>query len=143
MKAVRPRAPKAFGVYVAASLGFEPRQRDPESLVLPLHHEANRGPKRTARFAGFASGVESLLVLENYFFALVRSFHRKLFPALLRNAPRLFQHGIDHGVVVIGIVMEKEELADTGVEGERNSGRDRAVAPADVTLVFFVGVLRI
>src|ERR1043165_3266132 len=25
---------------VAASLGFEPRQRDPESLVLPLHHEA-------------------------------------------------------------------------------------------------------
>ena len=24
----------------AASLGFEPRQRDPESLVLPLHHEA-------------------------------------------------------------------------------------------------------
>ena len=26
--------------YVAASLGFEPRQRDSESLVLPLHHEA-------------------------------------------------------------------------------------------------------
>jgi hypothetical protein len=25
---------------LAASLGFEPRQRDPESLVLPLHHEA-------------------------------------------------------------------------------------------------------
>ena len=24
----------------AASLGFEPRQRDPESLVLPLHYEA-------------------------------------------------------------------------------------------------------
>src|SRR5260370_26995640 len=24
----------------AASLGLEPRQRDPESLVLPLHHEA-------------------------------------------------------------------------------------------------------
>ncbi len=26
LKAVRPRAPKAFGVYVAASLGFEPRK---------------------------------------------------------------------------------------------------------------------
>src|SRR5262249_48741904 len=25
-----------------ASLGFEPRQSDPESLVLPLHHEAMR-----------------------------------------------------------------------------------------------------
>jgi hypothetical protein len=26
---------------LAASLGLEPRQRDPESLVLPLHHEAD------------------------------------------------------------------------------------------------------
>jgi hypothetical protein len=26
--------------FSSASLGFEPRQRDPESLVLPLHHEA-------------------------------------------------------------------------------------------------------
>jgi hypothetical protein len=26
-----------------ASLGVEPRQRDPESLVLPLHHEAKAG----------------------------------------------------------------------------------------------------
>jgi hypothetical protein len=34
----------------AASLGFEPRQRDPESLVLPLHHEA-KGAKATAKFA--------------------------------------------------------------------------------------------
>jgi hypothetical protein len=25
---------------MAASLGLEPRQRDPESLVLPLHYEA-------------------------------------------------------------------------------------------------------
>ena len=25
---------------MAASLGFEPRQRDSESLVLPLHYEA-------------------------------------------------------------------------------------------------------
>ena len=29
--------------YVAASLGFEPRQRDSESLVLPLHYEATSG----------------------------------------------------------------------------------------------------
>src|SRR6476660_2939945 len=33
----------AEGKDVAASLGFEPRQRDPESLVLPLHHEATSG----------------------------------------------------------------------------------------------------
>src|SRR5436309_13272785 len=33
-----------------ASLGFEPRQRDPESLVLPLHHEA-KAAKANAKFA--------------------------------------------------------------------------------------------
>ena len=37
-------------LYVAASLGFEPRQRDPESLVLPLHHEAKAG-QANAKFA--------------------------------------------------------------------------------------------
>ena len=35
-------------VRLAASLGFEPRQRDPESLVLPLHHEATSGEKLKA-----------------------------------------------------------------------------------------------
>src|SRR2546421_12900972 len=32
-----------------ASLGLEPRQRDPESLVLPLHHEALRDGKIASR----------------------------------------------------------------------------------------------
>ena len=32
----------------SASLGFEPRQRDSESLVLPLHHEATSGEKLKA-----------------------------------------------------------------------------------------------
>ena len=40
----------------AASLGLEPRQRDPESLVLPLHHEAKaRGTRSKAQFARCAS----------------------------------------------------------------------------------------
>src|SRR5207253_10986895 len=43
-----------------ASLGLEPRQRDPESLVLPLHHEANAlGTRSKAEFARFASGWKS------------------------------------------------------------------------------------
>jgi hypothetical protein len=62
MKAVRPRAPKAFGVYVAASLGFEPRQRDPESLVLPLHHEA-MSEKIKARIAHCKSSAVALVML--------------------------------------------------------------------------------
>src|ERR1700730_4714335 len=36
-----------------ASLGLEPRQRDPESLVLPLHHEA-KGQKVKAELDLFA-----------------------------------------------------------------------------------------
>jgi hypothetical protein len=40
---------------MAASLGFEPRQRDPESLVLPLHHEA-RSEKNKDRFASLQVG---------------------------------------------------------------------------------------
>ena len=40
------------GVELAAGLGLEPRQTDPESVVLPLHHPANGGrdynPRRAA-----------------------------------------------------------------------------------------------
>ena len=35
---------------MAASLGFEPRQRDSESLVLPLHYEAKAWEAK-AKFA--------------------------------------------------------------------------------------------
>ena len=41
---------KVFFTYeneLAASLGLEPRQRDPESLVLPLHHEAMSEKSKT------------------------------------------------------------------------------------------------
>src|SRR5216117_200617 len=38
MKRAQPRAPKAFGVYVATPLGFEPRITPPKGAVLPLHH---------------------------------------------------------------------------------------------------------
>ena len=41
--------------YVAASLGLEPRQRDPESLVLPLHHEAKSEAKLKAEFRACAT----------------------------------------------------------------------------------------
>jgi hypothetical protein len=43
---------------MAASLGFEPRQRDSESLVLPLHHEA-KAAKANAKLA--KSEIQSLL----------------------------------------------------------------------------------
>src|SRR5690349_13239909 len=42
--AVHPSRGKRNSKDLAASLGLEPRQRDPESLVLPLHYEAKMGP---------------------------------------------------------------------------------------------------
>src|SRR5438067_8462176 len=45
----------------AASLGLEPRQRDPESLVLPLHHEALRDGKIMFRPAFATSGRDLFL----------------------------------------------------------------------------------
>ena len=116
--------PITLGNRGAASLGFEPRQRDSESLVLPLHHEATGAPKRTAKLAGFASGPEFLLVGENHFFAFAGGFYLKLFPALLRKMSRSLHHGVDHGVVMVGIVMEKQEFANSGIERERNCRRD-------------------
>jgi hypothetical protein len=46
----------------AASLGFEPRQRDSESLVLPLHHEAT-SEKIKARIAHRKSSAVALVML--------------------------------------------------------------------------------
>src|SRR5438045_8128608 len=53
------RHPRTFQ-QTTASLGLEPRQRDPESLVLPLHHEARaRGTRPKAEFVHCASGPKS------------------------------------------------------------------------------------
>ena len=40
---------------MVASLGFEPRQADSESAVLPLHHEAINGPHKIPNYRCEAS----------------------------------------------------------------------------------------
>ena len=102
----------------SASLGLEPRQRDPESLVLPLHHEATSEKIKTdlpcckssvvalARdLGGWSFGAEQDLS------ALTGRFHFQGLPALFHQRARVFHHFIDHPVVMIRIVMEKQELA--------------------------------
>src|SRR5213080_791213 len=54
------RHPRTFQ-QTTASLGLEPRQRDPESLVLPLHHEA-RSEKIKADLSCCKSRVPSLAI---------------------------------------------------------------------------------
>ena len=77
------------------------------------------------------------------FLALARPFYGQLFSAFPHQLPRVFNHDIDFCVVMVGIVMEKQKLADFGIERERHSGSDRTMTPADVVLVLFVGVLRV
>ena len=44
-KEIRP--PKREVFYFVAKLGFEPRQTEPESVVLPLHHLARFGYRQS------------------------------------------------------------------------------------------------
>jgi integrase len=43
---ITPNEPETKGTSEIARLGFEPRQREPKSLVLPLHHRARAGGSR-------------------------------------------------------------------------------------------------
>src|SRR5437764_9915494 len=72
---------------VAASLGLEPRQRDPESLVLPLHHEAKaRGTRAKAEFQRCATRSKSIRLglIEAHLRAFARTFDFEITFALGR-----------------------------------------------------------
>src|SRR3984893_7036192 len=139
------------GLYVAASLGLEPRQRDPESLVLPLHHEAKCGRNlspdlqraQAGRSETFRLGQNERRLPQGEFLAFARSFHFEVSLAFGRNFSRGFHHAIDCCVVVVGVVMKEHQLARAGIERQGNGRAEGAGAPADVSLIFFVGVLRI
>jgi hypothetical protein len=73
---------------LAASLGLEPRQRDPESLVLPLHHEATSEKIKTDLPCCKSSGVALARDLSGWSFgaeedlsAFASSFHFQRLPA--------------------------------------------------------------
>jgi hypothetical protein len=94
---------------VAASLGLEPRQRDPESLVLPLHHEAKaQGTRPKAEFARFASGstpTHSQLI-QCHLRTFARAFDLKIAFAFRGQFSRGLDHLVDHLVIVRRVVVE-------------------------------------
>ncbi len=101
-----------------ASLGFEPRQRDSESLVLPLHHEATREKIKDrqpllqverSRVARDLSGCG--FRAEQDLSAFPSSFDLQSLSALCHQRARVFYHFVNHFVIMIRIVMEKHELA--------------------------------
>src|SRR5438270_12595843 len=60
---------------LTASLGFEPRQRDPESLVLPLHHEAIWAESKPQNPL-VSSGSQNNRLAENQLTAFLGRFDR-------------------------------------------------------------------
>jgi hypothetical protein len=120
---------------MAASLGFEPRQGDPESPVLPLHHEARSeklssiyraasqgavhgSQSRGYRTNGSREPLRSRAILSGCGFcaeqdlsAFASAFDLQRLSALRHQRASVFHHFIDHLIVMIRIVMEKQELA--------------------------------
>jgi hypothetical protein len=102
----------------SASLGLEPRQRDPESLVLPLHHEATNEKIKIDLSRCKSSGVALARDLSGCGFcaeqelsAFPSCFDFQGLSALCHQFAGVFHHSIDRFVVMIRIVMEKHELA--------------------------------
>src|SRR5205823_12366776 len=87
----------------AASLGLEPRQRDPESLVLPLHHEATSEKTRTDLPHCKLSAVALARDLSGCGFcaeqdlsAFSSRLHFQRLPAFCYQCASAFHHFIDH-----------------------------------------------
>ena len=104
------------GSYLAASLGFEPRQRDSESLVLPLHYEAtseqNKDRCASLQVAQLPSRMNlrggDLLCFEQDFGAFLSPCHFQIASALYHEFASGFHHGVYHLVVVTRIMVKQQ-----------------------------------
>src|ERR1043166_6959558 len=136
---------------MAASLGFEPRQRDPESPVLPLHHEAGARKIKADVLAASRAQLPSrmnlhrsdLFCFEQDFAAFLSARDFQMASALSHEFASGLHHPIYHVVVVTRIMVKQQKSLNLRVEREGNGAGDRTVSPADVRLVFLIGVLRV
>src|SRR6516162_4936854 len=63
--------------------------------------------------------------------------------ALYREFAAGFYHRVYHLVVMIRVMVKQQERLNVRFERERNGAGDRTVSPADVRLIFLIGVLRV
>ena len=111
----KPQTP-CSDVVVAASLGFEPRQRDSESLVLPLHYEAtseqNKDRCASLQVAQLPSRMNlrggDLLCFEQDFSALLSTCDLQIASALYHEFASGFYHRAYHLVVVTRIMVKQQ-----------------------------------
>jgi hypothetical protein len=84
-----------------------------------------------------------LLCFEQDFAALLSPCDFQVASALYREFASRFHHRVYHLVVMTRIMVKQEERLNLRFECERNGARDRTVSPADVRLIFLIGVLRV
>ena len=108
---------------ISASLGFEPRQRDPESLVLPLHHEATseKTKDRCAALQVRRRRVQDGLrgrdfCFEHDFAAFLRRCDFQRLSAFCDEFASGFGHRLNHPVIVIWVVVKKQKRLHFRVE---------------------------
>ena len=84
-----------------------------------------------------------LLCFEQDFAALLSPCDFQMASALYREFASGFYHRIYHLVVMTRIMVKQQKRLNLRFECERNGAGDRTVSPADVRLIFLIGVLRV
>src|SRR6266480_5908074 len=80
---------------------------------------------------------------QSVFVSFASPNHFKLFPTFFHEPAGLVNHFVYHLVVVVRIVVKKNQLSNIGVERERHTRTQRAVSPTDVMFVFLVRILHV
>ena len=80
---------------------------------------------------------------QSVFFAFACPNYFKRFPTFFHEPASLLNHFVYHLVVVVRIVVKKNQFSHIGVEGERNTRTQRTVSPPDMMFVFLVRILRV
>ncbi len=104
----------------------------------------SRRSRHGCRYTGLAfSDSSDRLRLEQEFAAFLGAYYLQRFSTLCREFASGFHHRVHCLVVVTRVVMKEQQRLNFCFQRERNGAGDRAVSPADVSLVLFVPILRV
>src|SRR4029077_2959211 len=84
-----------------------------------------------------------LLCFEQNFAALLSTCHFQIASAFYHEFTSGFYHPVYHFVVVTRVMMKQHKRLNLRFKREGNGAGDRTVSPADVPLIFLVGILRV
>src|SRR5205809_641174 len=97
-----------------------------------------------AAAAGLAfSGTGDRLRFDQDFAAFLGAYYLKRSSTFCHEFASGFHHRVYCLVVVTRVVMKEQKRLNLYFQRERNGAGDRAVSPADMSLVLFVPILRV